>query len=317
MKITFLDGYTINPGDLDWSPLKKCGEFTVYDRTHPDEVLSRAADSDVLIVNKTALTEKHFEALPNLRLVCVAATGYDKVDVVSARQHGITVCNCAGYSSRSVAQMAVSLILEACDNVGEYTRLNHRGEWSVSKDFCYTLRPRIELLDKRVVIIGLGAIGHAVANVLRPFGVKLCAVSSKPQESLPEDIEKVTMKEAFSTADFISLNCPLTPENAGFIDAELLKLAKPNLVLVNTARGGLVNEQDLATALREKRVAAYCTDVLTQEPPQKDCPLLSAPNTYITPHIGWATPEARGRIVQIVADDIQAFMSGKPLNVVN
>lgn len=317
MKIVFLDGYTINPGDLDWHLLESLGDFTVYDRTSPADVMQRIAGAEVVIVNKTVLCEEHFAASPDLKLVCVAATGYDKVDVQAARRHGITVCNCAGYSSRSVAQMVASLILEVADSVGEYARLNREGAWARSEDFCYTLRPRLELVSRRMAIVGFGNIGHAVANVMRPFGLQLCAVSSKPADQLPADVSRVTIDEAFATCDIVSLNCPLTPTNRQFVNADLLAKAKPGLILVNTARGGLIDEEAVCEALTTQRLGAYAADVLTEEPPSASCKLLKAPRVYVTPHIAWDTPDARTRIMHILADNIKAYADGKPANVVN
>lgn len=317
MKIVFLDSYTVNPGDLDWNLIQACGELMAYDRTAPNEVLSRAKDADILIVNKTSLREEHFAALPKLRLVCEAATGYDNIDTVAARRHGVAVCNCAGYSSRAVAQMVASLILEVADGVGEYARLNAAGEWQRSKDFCYTSRPRIELVGKRMAIVGFGNIGSTVAEVMRPFGLHIYAVSSKSNKELPEDVNKLPLEEAFATCDIVSLNCPLTSNNRRMVNDSLLAGCNPHLILVNTARGGLVDEQAVACALRENRLGAYCADVLTDEPPTADCPLLSAPRAYITPHIAWDTPEARTRIMQIVANNIRSFLAGMPRGVVN
>lgn len=317
LKIVFLDGFTINPGDLNWKTLEACGDLTVYDRTSPADVVRRIADAEVVIVNKTVLSEEHFSVLPKLRLICVAATGFDRVDVASARKHGITVCNCAGYSSRSVAQLVASFILEVADSVGEYARLNRDGAWNRSEDFCYTIRPRIELVGKRMAIVGFGHIGRAVADVMRPFGLKLFAVSSKGQEGLPEDVSKISLEEAFATCDIVSLNCPLTENNAKMVNAGLLDKAKPGLLLVNTARGGLVDEADVCEALVSHKLGAYLADVLAQEPPTASCPLLKAPRVYLTPHIGWATPDARMRILSILSENIRAFMAGTPQNVVN
>lgn len=317
MQITFLDGYTINPGDLTWEPLEAFGNLTVYDRTAPEEVVSRSLGAEVLIVNKTRLTAEDFERLPDLRLVLVAATGYDRIAIKAARERGITVCNCAGYSSRCVAQMVISLILEVADGVGSYTNMNAEGEWARREDFCYTLRPRLELVDKKAAIVGFGNIGRAVADILRPLGVKLYAVTRKSSEELPVDIEKITLARAFEEMDIVSLNCPLTSENTGFVNASLLRHANPGLILVNTARGGLINEHDVAEALKKKQIRAYCTDVLTQEPPSPDCPILGALNAYVTPHIGWNTPESRRRILAILADNLRAYLSGNPTSVVN
>lgn len=317
MNISFLDGYTINPGDLDWGDLGQLGHLTVYDRTAPDEVLARAEDADVVIVNKTALQRAHFEKLPRLKLVCVAATGYDRIDLQAADAHGVTVTNCAGYSSRAVAQLVASFVLEVADSVGEYAEADRQGRWCQSPDFCYTLRRRVELVGKKLAVVGFGNIGQAVTDVMRPFGLQLHAVTSKGQEALPADVRKLTMEEAFADMDFVSLNCPLTDANRGFVNAALLRRSNPRLVLINTARGGLVSEQDVADALKEERLGAYCTDVLTEEPPQESCPLLSAPRCFITPHIGWNTPEARQRIISILVDNIRNFLAGHPTGVVN
>lgn len=314
--IVFLDGYTINPGDLTWQSLEALGHFTVYDRTAPEEVLQRASEAEILIVNKTRLQRQHFEALPALRLVCVAATGYDGVDVQAAADHGVTVCNCAGYSSRAVAQLVASLLLEVADAVGTYVQRNSEGMWCDSPDFCYTLTPRMELVGKRMAIVGFGNIGRAVANVMRPFGLQLFAVTSKHADQLPADVSPIGLEEAFATCDVVSLNCPLTASNRAFVNAALLAKANPRLILINTARGALVDEQAVADALHTDRMLAYCADVLTQEPPLPTCPLLSAPRAYITPHIGWATPEARSRILAILEANIRGFIAGTPQNVV-
>jgi len=317
MNIVFLDGYTLNPGDLSWREFEALGNFTVYDRTEEADLLSRAAGADILIVNKTPLRAEHFRALPRLKMVCVAATGYDVVDVEAARSRGIPVCNAAGYGSRSVAQMVAALLLEVTNQVGFYARANREGMWSGSTDFCYWTNPLTELADKRMAIVGFGNIGRCVADALRGFGLRLCAVTSKRPDQLPADVEKITLEEAFATCDIVSLNCPLTPANEGFIARPLLEKARPGLILINTARGKLVVEQDVADALREGRLRAYCCDVLSHEPPAADNPILTAPNAYVTPHVAWATEEARRRIVRILVENIRAFLQGTPCNVVN
>lgn len=317
MNISFLDGYTVVTDESGRRKLEALGNLSLYDRTQDADVVSRAKGAEVVIVNKTTLNESHFALLSDLKLVCVAATGYDKIDVQAAARHGITVCNCAGYSSRSVAQIVASFILEVADSVGEYTRENRNGRWCKSPDFCYTLRNRIELVGKTMAIVGFGNIGQAVADVMRPFGVKLFAVTSKRQDELPADVEKISLTDAFSKCQLVSLNCPLTADNKEFVNSELLQSANSNLVLINTARGGLINERDVAQALRDGRIAAYCTDVLTTEPAQPDCPLLSAPNVFITPHIGWDTPEARMRIIDILVENIKNFFAGHPTNCVS
>lgn len=319
MNIIFLDGYTVNPGDLSWEAFEALGTFRSYDRTPPELVMERASEADVLIVNKTRLGEKHFARLPRLRLLLLAATGYDTVDVAAARRYGIPVCNAAGYANESVAQAVVAHLLNFTNRVGDYAQRNREGFWSQSPDFCACESGLTELTGKRVAIVGFGHIGATVARLLRPFGIKLFAVTSKAESSLPADVRKLTLEEAFRTCDAVSLNCALTAENTGFINRRLLAegALKPGLVLINTARGGLVNEADVAEALRAGRLGAYSTDVLSQEPPPADHVLLSAPRCYVTPHNAWATREARIRIVDIMAENLRAFLAGKPQNVVN
>lgn len=317
MNISFLDGFTINPGDLDWESIGRLGHLSVYDRTATEQVVERAQNADVVIVNKTPLQKEHFDKLPQLKLVCVAATGYDKIDLQAADAHGVTVTNCAGYSSRAVAQLVASFVLEVADTVSEYAEANRHGKWTQSPDFCYTLHNRVELVGKKFAVVGFGNIGRTVTDVMRPLGLQLYAVTSKSQDQLPADVTKVTMAEAFADMDFVSLNCPLTAANREFVNAELLQYANPNLVLINTARGGLIREQDVADALKASKLGAYCADVLTEEPPKASCPLLSAPRCLITPHIGWNTPEARQRIISILVDNICNYFTGRPISVVN
>ena len=319
MTIVFLDAYTINPGDLRWDALERFGTFRSYDRTTPEQGLERAAEADVLIVNKTRLTAEHFARLPKLRILLMASAGYDNVDVTAARSHGIPVCNAAGYGNASVAQAAMAHLLNITNQVGEYARRNREGFWAESPDFCACESTLIELTGKRVAIVGYGHIGATLATLLRPFGVKLFAVTSKAQKDLPEDIRKISLEEAFNSCDIVSLNCALTPQNQGMIDGRLLKVGtlKPGLILINTARGALVNEADVAEALHEGRLGAYATDVLSQEPPPADHPLFTAPRCYMTPHNAWATREARIRIIHILAECLEAFLAGKPKNVVN
>ncbi len=317
MHIVFLDAYTVNPGDLEWDSLSSLGTLTCHDRTDPGDVLARSADADVLIVNKTRLKREHFARLPKLRLVCVAATGYDKIDLAAANEHGIPVCNCAGYSTPSVTQSVLSLLLEAADGTGEYARQNAAGKWCESPDFCYTLRPRIELAGKQAAIVGFGNIGASAAAVLHALGMDIAAVTSKAPAALPGYVRKVTLEEAFATSSVVSLHCPLTAYNARMVNATLLAKAANGLIVVNTARGGLVDEEAVAAALRSGKLGAYCTDVLAAEPPSPDCPLLTAPRAYVTPHIAWNTPEARRRILAQLAENIAAYQAGKPRNVVN
>ncbi|MBR1594522.1 MAG: D-2-hydroxyacid dehydrogenase [Alloprevotella sp.] len=319
MNIVFLDGYTVNPGDLTWEAFERLGTFRSYDRTPPELVVERAREADVLIVNKTLLGDGEFAQLPRLRLVMLAAAGYDTVDVAAARRRGIPVCNAAGYGNASVAQSVVAHLLNITNRVGEYARRNREGFWSGSPDFCACESGLTELTGKRVAIVGFGNIGQAVARLLRPFGVELFAVTSKAPEALPADVGKLSLEEAFRTCDVVSLNCALSPQNEGFINARVLGQGrlKPGLILINTARGRLVCEADIAEALRDGRLGAYGTDVLAQEPPPADNPLLSAPRCYVTPHNAWATREARMRILDILEANLRGFLSGTPINVVN
>lgn len=317
LNITFLDGYTVNPGDTTWDAFERLGNFTVYDRTTPDEVLARAAHADILIVNKTRLTADHFDALTRLRLVCVAATGYDSVDVAAAAAHGVTVCNAAGYSTESVAQMTLALLLETTNHVGQYAEANRQGYWSRSKDFCCWTTPLTCLAGKRLGIVGLGHIGLAVARLAQAFGMEVFAATSKSPDLLPPFVTPLPQDELFTHCHVVSLHCPLTPQNAGFVDAGLLHRCHPSLVLINTARGRLVDDEAVASALHDGRLGAYCADVLSEEPPRPCHPLLSAPRAYLTPHIAWATLEARERLMQVVSANIAAFLAGKPQNVVS
>lgn len=317
MNIVFLDSLTLNPGDLDWNVFRSLGHFTAYDRTEPGHVIDRAKDADIIITNKTPLRQEHFDALPRLRLICVAATGFDVVDTKAARAHGIPVCNCAGYGTKAVAQMVVALLLEVTNRVGHYAAANREGFWSNAQDFCCWNDPLTELDGKRLAVIGFGNIGKAVTDMLRPFGMELFAVTSKRKEELPEDVRKMDAEEAFTRCDVVSLNCPLTQENKRFVNEALLAKANPGLILINTARGKLIDDLAVAKALHEGRLKAYCCDVLSQEPPAKDHPLLSAPRAFVTPHIAWATREARLRILTIIVRNIEAFLQGQPQNVVN
>ena len=315
--IVFLDAHTLNPGDLEWDAIRQYGSLTFYDRTSKEDVLPRAAGADIIITNKTVLREEHFAHLPQLRLVCVAATGYDVVDVAAARRHGVPVCNCAGYGTRAVAQMVVAHLLEVANRVGHYSALCRNGFWIRQRDFCCWNAPLMELDGKNLAVVGFGNIGHEVVNLLRPFGMRLHAVTSKKQEELPADVIKLTLAEAFATCNVVSLHCPLTDRNRNMIDAALLATARKGLVLINTARGKLVDDNAIAAALCDGRLGAYCCDVLSQEPPAADNLILSAPNAFVTPHVAWATLEARQRIMRIIADNIKAYLDGNPINTVN
>ncbi len=317
MKIVVLDGYGLNPGDLSWEWLDKYGEGTVYDRTSPDRIADRAKDADVLFTNKVVLDKEMLQSLPHLKYVGVLATGYNVVDIDAARQAGITVTNIPAYSTDSVAQMVFAHLLNVTNRVEHYAEENRNGRWSRNPDFCYWDYPLTELAGKNFGIVGLGHIGMTVARIARAFGMNVIAYTSKPQDELPEGVAKVDMDRLFADSDVLSLHCPLTPSTKHLVNADRLRGMKPSAIVINTGRGPLVDEDAMADALKEGRVAAFCADVLSTEPPSPDNPLLTAPNAYITPHIAWASVEARRRLMHICEDNLSAFLSGTPRNVVS
>ena len=314
MKIVVLDGYCLNPGDLSWEAMGSLGDLQVYDRTSPSELLERAEGAEVLITNKTLISDKDMDALPELKYIGVLATGYNVVDVEAAKQKGIVVTNIPAYSTRSVAQMVFAHILNITQRVEHYACLNRQGKWSDSADFSYWDTELIELDGKWLGIVGYGNIGQATARIALAFGMKVAVFTSKPQSDLPEGIIKMDLDQLFSTCDVVSLHCPLTPSTKEMVNAKRLNLMKPNAILINTGRGPLVNEQDLADALNEGRIMAAGIDVLSIEPADPSNPLLSARNCFITPHIAWATKEARTRLMQIAVSNLKEFLNG---NVVN
>ena len=317
MKIVVLDGYAANPGDLSWNDLKALGECTIYDRTTPDEVLSRAEDAEVLLTNKTILTADHMEALPCLKYIGVLATGYNVVDVDAAKQKGIIFTNIPAYSTDSVAQLVFSHILNIAQQVKHHSDEVHKGRWTSNPDFCFWDTPLIELRGKKMGIVGLGNIGQKTARIAIGFGMTVYAYTSKSKFQLPPEIHKLDLDELFSECDIISLHCPLTSETRHMVNTERLKSMKPTAILINTGRGPLINESDLADALNNGVIMAAGLDVLSQEPPTADNPLLTARNCYITPHIAWASAEARGRLLEIMTENVKAYQNGKPINVVN
>ena len=317
MKIVVLDGYAANPGDLSWNELTVLGECTIYDRTTPDEVLSRAEGAEILLTNKTILTAEHMEVLPSLKYIGVLATGYNVVDIDAAKQKGIIVTNIPAYSTDSVAQLVFSHILNIAQQVKYHSDEVHKGRWATNPDFCFWDTPLIELRGKKLGIVGLGSIGQKTARIAIGFGMSVYAYTSKNSFQLPPEIHKLDLDELFRECDIISLHCPLTPETRHMVNAERLMSMKSTSILINTGRGPLVNEQDLADALNNGVIMAAGLDVLSQEPPTADNPLLAARNCYITPHIAWASAEARGRLLQIMTENIKAYQSGKPINVVN
>lgn len=317
MQIVLLDGYASNPGDLTWEPLKEMGEVTVYDRTQPSEVVERAHDAEIIVTNKVTLTRQTLEQLPNLRLICVLATGYNTIDTQAARDLGITVCNVPAYSTDSVAQMVFALILNMTNRVAHYARQTREGRWSAAPDFCYWDLPVSELADKTLGIVGLGHIGAKVASIAREFGMDVFAFTSKNSIDLPDYIQKTTLEGLFGVSDILTLHCPLTPDTHELINARTLARMKRGALLVNTGRGPLVNEADVAEALASGQLGGYGADVMCSEPPAADNPLFAQPNAFITPHIAWASVEARQRLLNATFDNIRAFQDGHPLNVVN
>ena len=316
MTIIILDGHALNPGDLSYDRLQQYGTLKVYDRTAPDQVIARAKDADALLINKVVLGEREFAQLPRLRYIGVQATGYNVVDVEAARRHGIVVTNIPAYSTPSVAQMVMAHLLNITQSVGYYAQQNRAGRWADSPDFCYWDSPLIELAGKQMGIIGFGRTGSAVAHLAQAFGMKVAAYTSKPQESLPEGVEKLPLDALFATSDVVSLHCPLTPDTHHLVNAERLALMKPTAILINTARGPIVDEQALAYALNSGALHAAGIDVLCEEPPLAGSPLLTARNSFITPHIAWATLEARTRLLDICEANLRAFIEGHPKNLV-
>ena len=316
MKIVILDGYTANPGDLTWKELEEMGELTVYDRTSPSETVARAAEADIVLTNKVIIGKTEMEQLPNLKYIGVLATGYNVVDIEAAHERGIIVTNVPAYSTESVAQMVFAHLLTVTNRTEHYAIQNRNGKWSSNPDFSYQDTKVMELAGKTFGIVGLGNIGRRVAQIALAFGMKVKAFTSKPAEALPKGIAKADMKELFSTSDVISLHCPLTADTRYLINTESLGWMKNSAIVINTGRGPLVDDQAVADALADGKIAAYCADVLTEEPPKADNPLLAQENAYTTPHIAWATYEARIRLIQVASNNVHAFINGTPQNAV-
>ena len=316
MKIVVLDGYAANPGDVSWEAMQSLGELTVYDRTAPDEVLERAAEADAVLTNKVVITAAMMVQLPALKYIGVLATGYNVVDVKAAREQGIIVTNIPAYSTDSVAQLTFAHILNITHRVGHYASQNRQGRWSSNPDFVYWDTPLIELSGKTMGIVGLGSIGMKVATIARQFGMDVFALTSKNSSDLPQGLQKTTLDGLLAISDVLSLHCPLTDDTYHLIDAKALSKMKPGAILINTGRGPLVDEEAVAKALESGQLMAYGADVMSVEPPQPSNPLLRCPNAYLTPHIAWATFEARQRLMQIAVDNLQCFIDGQPQNVV-
>ena len=315
MRIVILDGYTANPGDLSWKELEEMGQVTVYDRTRPSETVHRAADADIVLTNKVVLDREKIAQLPHLKYIGVLATGYNVVDIEAANERGIIVTNVPAYSTESVAQMVFAHLLTVTNRTEHYAIQNRNGRWSDNPDFCYWDFPLMELAGKTFGIVGLGNIGRRVAEIALAFGMKVKAMTSKSQDQLPAGIEKAELQELLAASDVLSLHCPLTDKTHHLINADTLRQMKPTAILINTGRGPLIDDQAVAYALQEERLCAFCADVLTTEPPSSDNPLLSQPNAFITPHIAWASTEARSRLIQIATANVRAFLNRTPQNV--
>lgn len=316
-RIVVVDGYVANSGDLSWDALAALGELTVYDRTSPDQLIDRCRDAYAVITNKVVIDAAAIDALPSLRYIGVLATGYNNVDIAAARRAGVTVCNVPAYSTASVAQTVFALLLAITNRVESYSASVHAGDWSRCADFSYRLGPIEELDGLTMAVYGLGNIGSRVAAIAHAFGMKVISFTSKQQDALPPYIEKVSRDEMLGRADVLSLNAPLAADNRHFVCEETLALMKPTAILINTARGGLVDEHALASALREHRIAAAGIDVTDCEPPKADNPLSALDNCIITPHIAWQSTGARRRLLAVTADNLAAFIDGHPQNVVS
>lgn len=314
MKIVVLDGYALNPGDLSWDELKALGDCTIYDRTACEDVVARAQGAELILTNKTVISAEVMAQLPDLKYIGVTATGYNVVDIAVAKERGIVVTNIPAYSTMSVAQMVFAHILNITQQVSQHSVEVKKGRWANNADFCFWDAPLIELEGLKMGIIGLGHTGQATARMALGFGMSVCAYTSKSPFQLTSDIKPMTMDEIFTECDIISLHCPLTEDTHHLINAKRLATMKSTAILINTGRGPLINEQDLADALNNGVIYAAGVDVLSTEPPCDNNPLLTANNCYITPHIAWATKSARQRLMTILLDNIKAFTAGKVIN---
>ena len=317
MKIVILDGFTANPGDLSWERLAALGELTVYDRTTAQQTIERAAEADVVLTNKVLLRRQEIVQLPKLRYIGVLATGYNVVDIEAACERGIVVTNVPAYSTESVAQMVFAHLLTVTNRTEHYALQNREGRWTSSPDFSYWDTHLTELAGKTFGIVGLGNIGSRVAAIASAFGMRVMAYTSKEPSLLPPYIKKGTMEEVLAQSDVVSLHCPLTDNTHHLICRDTLKQMKPTAILINTGRGPLVCEEDVAEALNTGSLYAYCADVLSKEPAEASNPLLKCPAAYITPHIAWATEEARRRLVDVAVGNVCAFVGGTPQNVIS
>ena len=317
MKIVVLDGYTLNPGDLSWDALKGVGECQIYDRTPANLTIERIDGAEAVFTNKVILNEEILKACPSIKYIGVLATGYNVVDLQAATKAGIVVTNIPAYSTDSVAQMVFALLLNITNQVQLHAQAVREGQWARSADFSFCLSPQVELSGKILGIVGFGKIGQKVAEIGHAFGMKILFQNRSLKKGLPGYFVQCELDELLKKSDVISLNCPLTEENKGFINKEKLQIMKPGSILINTGRGPLINEHDLADALNNGGIAAAALDVLSNEPPSTGNPLTGLSNCYITPHIAWATKEARQRLMDIAIANLKAFLKGEKLHVIN
>lgn len=317
MKIVVMDGKGVNPGDMSWKQIQQFGELIVYERTASEEIIDHVGDAEIVLTNKTVFDEDTIAKLKNVKYIGVLATGYNVVDLKAASKRGILVTNIPAYSTDSVAQMTFAHILNVTNHVDHYARASRDGEWSRCPDFCYWDKPLVELAGKTIGIIGLGNIGMKVANIALNFGMNVIAYTSKEPKEIPNGINKASIDNILSDSDIISLHCPLTKQTRELINKDSIAKMKRSVIVVNTGRGPLVNEEDVANALHNGLIGAYCADVMCSEPPSADNPLFVEQNAYITPHVAWASKEARIRLMDIAEKNIHSFLSGKPINVVN
>jgi glycerate dehydrogenase len=316
-KIVVLDGFTLNPGDLSWDDLYSLGECQIFDHTPHELTLFRSQSADIILTNKVVINSSVISSLPALKYIGVLATGFNVVDLASAKKFGITVTNIPAYSTDSVAQMVFAHILNFTQRIELHSESVKNGNWTSNVDFSYHLTPQTEIAGKTLGIIGFGRIGQAVAKIGQAFGMKIIFYYPGQKDFNALKDMQVNLIELFRMSDFISINCPLTSENSGFINKSILRYAKPDSFIVNTGRGQLVNEMDMADALNKGIIAGFGTDVLSSEPPTPDNPLLSARNCFITPHIAWATLEARNRLLSVAIENIKCYLGGNPINVVS
>lgn len=317
MKIVVLEGNAVNPGDLSWECLKEFGQVTIYSRTAYEDAATRIADAEIVLINKVPVTAELLDKCPSVRLICVLATGYNVVDCEAAKKRGVIVCNVPAYGTNAVAQFTFSLLLELCNQVGHHNRLVHDGVWTSCPDFCFWDTPQMELAGKTLGIIGFGQIGRAVGKIANAFGIKVLAYSRTRHAEGEQIAQYVDLDTLLSESDIISLHCPLTPETQGIINAKTIAKMKDGAIVLNTARGPLIDEAALTSALKSGKLRGAAMDVVSAEPIHADNPLLSAPSCIITPHMAWAPLEARQRIIDITVQSIRAYLAGTPVNAVN